>query len=61
MGKIQITCNFNDNNEMTFEVENISENECANALREIFLTAIQDNLVRKSILLQVLNDILKAM
>lgn len=65
MGKINIEIDTNDSytdkNEICFNVKRCTENEIANALRQIFLTVIKHNLVRKTILLQVINDILKDM
>jgi hypothetical protein len=63
MGKMQITCEFNDSEKasLKFNVEQCSENNIANALREIFLTAYKKKLVRPGILLLALNDILRVM
>jgi hypothetical protein len=63
MGKMQITCEYNDSEKasMNFIVEHCSGNDIANALREIFLTAYKKKLVRPGILLLALDDILREM
>lgn len=62
MGKVQITVdttNDTDKRQMKFEADQCTENDIANVLREVFLTAKNYNLVRRSILLQVLEDIVE--
>jgi hypothetical protein len=61
MGKIQITVDTNDSDkgQMKFIAEQCTENDIANVLREAFLTAKNYNLVRRGILLQVLEDIVE--
>lgn len=61
MGKIQITVDTNDTDKrhMKFEAEQCTESDIANVLREAFLTAKNYNLVKRSILLQVLEDIVE--
>jgi hypothetical protein len=63
MGKMQITCEFNDSEKasLKFNVEQCTENNIANALREIFLTAYKNELVSPDILLPVLDDIITEM
>ena len=64
MRRIQMTCIIDDsekceNRTMKLDISNYSENDLANVLREIFLTVIKNNIVRKTILFQVLDDIIK--
>lgn len=61
MGKIQITCEINetDTGKLNMTVEDCSTNDIANILREVFLTVSNRNLVRKGVLLQVLEDIVE--
>lgn len=61
MGKIQITCEFNetDTGKLNMTVEDCSANDIANTLRGVFLAVSNRNLVRKGVLLQVLEDIVK--
>lgn len=60
MGKIQITVDTTDTDDerhMKFEAEQCTELDIACALREAFLVAKNNNLVRRSILLSLLEDI----
>jgi hypothetical protein len=62
MGKIQITVDTTDTDDkrqMKFEAEQCTELDIAIALREAFLVAKNNNLVRRSILLQVLKEIVE--
>lgn len=61
MGKIQITCEFNETDtcKLNMTVEDCSANDIANTLREVFLTVSNRNLVKKGVLLQVLEDIVE--
>ena len=61
MGKIYITVeipNDKDKRELIFNVDQCTENDIANVLREIFFTVAKNNLVRRSILIKVLEDII---
>ncbi len=62
MGKIQITVDTTDTDDkrhMIFEAEQCTELDIASALREAFLLAKNNNLVRRSILLSLLEDIVE--
>jgi hypothetical protein len=63
MGKLEITVEFNEGEKalMTYSAKQCNENNIANALREIFLIAYKNELVRPGILLPVLNDIITEM
>jgi len=63
MGKLEITVEFNEGEKalMTYNVKQCNENNIANALREIFLTAYKNELVRPGVLLPVLDDIVTEM
>lgn len=54
MGKINIeidtTDSFTENNKITFNADDCTENQIANTLLQIFLIVIRNNLVRPSIL-----------
>lgn len=65
MGKIEITSDIkgadSDNNTLEFNVEDCSENDIANVLRELFTMVIKNNLVRPGVLIHVIDDIIQEM
>jgi len=65
MGKIEITSDIkgadSDNNTLEFNVEDCSENDIANVLREIFTIVLKNNLVRPGVLIHVIDDIIQEM
>lgn len=61
MGKIEITVdipNDTDRRQLIFNADQCTENDIANVLHGVFLTVAKHNLVRRSVLIEVLEDII---